>query len=130
MEFNAVFNNISVILQRPVNLSMLFWSSFYPFPNKPWFLRVCGTNLLKTLREKEKLLVRAISPFHTLFSTVLENFLPFSSNLKLSSANSISLEESKICHLGKELSSTLHNILSKPLAAFPHNHCRNNVREE
>ena len=30
------------------------------------------------------------------------------------------------------LTSTLHNILSKPLAAFLHNHCRNNgqVREE
>ena len=30
---------------------------FNPFPNKPWFLRVCNTSLLKTLREKEKLLV-------------------------------------------------------------------------
>ena len=28
-----------------------------PFPNKPWFLRVCNRSLLKTLREKEKLLV-------------------------------------------------------------------------
>ena len=33
------------------------------------------------------------------FSTRLDNLLPFSSNLKLSSANSLSLEESKICHL-------------------------------
>ena len=33
------------------------------------------------------------------FSTCLDNFLPFSSNLKLSSANSFSLEESKICRL-------------------------------
>ena len=39
--------------------------------------------------------------FKTVFSTLLENFLPFSSNLKLSSANSFSLEESKICGLGK-----------------------------
>ena len=30
---------------------------FNPFPNKPWFLRVCSTSLLKTLWEKEKLLV-------------------------------------------------------------------------
>ena len=30
---------------------------FNPFPKKPWFLRVCGTSLLKTLWEKEKLLV-------------------------------------------------------------------------
>ena len=28
-----------------------------PFPNKAWFLRVCSTSLLKTLWEKEKLLV-------------------------------------------------------------------------
>ena len=28
-----------------------------PFPNKPWFLRVCSTSLLKTLWQKEKLLV-------------------------------------------------------------------------
>ena len=35
------------------------------------------------------------------FSTLLENFLPYSSDLKLSSANSVSLEESKICRLGK-----------------------------
>ena len=35
------------------------------------------------------------------FSILLENFLPFSSNLKLSSANPFSLEESKICPLEK-----------------------------
>ena len=35
------------------------------------------------------------------FSTLLENFLPFSSNLELSSANSFSLEESKVCGLEK-----------------------------
>ena len=38
-------------------------------------------------------------PFPTVFSTRLDNFQPFSSNLKLSSANSFSLEESKICGL-------------------------------
>ena len=44
---------------------------------------------------------RAISPFPTVFSTyqILENFLLFSSNLRLLSANSFSLEESKICRL-------------------------------
>ena len=34
-----------------------------------------------------------------MFSTRLDNFLPFSSNLKLLSANSFSLEESNICRL-------------------------------
>ena len=28
-----------------------------PFPNKPWFLRVCNRSHLKTLWEKEKLLL-------------------------------------------------------------------------
>ena len=36
----------------------------------------------------------------TVFSTYFGTFLPFSSNLKLSSANSFSLEESKVCRLG------------------------------
>ena len=39
--------------------------------------------------------------FPQCFLPVLENFLPFSSNLKLSSANSLRLEESKISRLGK-----------------------------
>ena len=39
-----------------------------PFPNKPWFLRVCSTILLKTLREKEKLLVTSNFSFsHSVF---------------------------------------------------------------
>ena len=32
-------------------------SSGNPFPNKPWLLCVCSTSLLKTLWEKEKLLM-------------------------------------------------------------------------
>ena len=43
----------------------------------------------------------AISPFPTVFSTHLDNFLPFSSNLKSSSATSFVLEQCKTCHLGK-----------------------------
>ena len=39
--------------------------------------------------------------FPQCFLLVLENFLPFSSNLKLSSASPFSVEESKICCLGK-----------------------------
>ena len=41
-----VFNNMMKIL--------VFYN---PFPNKPWFLRVCSTSLLKTIWEKEKLLI-------------------------------------------------------------------------
>ena len=75
--------------------------SFNPFSNKPGFLCVFRTSLLKTLQEKEKLFVTSNSPFPTVFSTCLENLMPFSSNVKLSSAKSFSLEESKICRLGK-----------------------------
>ena len=72
----------------------IVWERVNPFPSKPRFYPVLSTSLLKTLGEKEKLLEQAISSFPTVFSTDLENFLPFSSNLKLSSANSFSLEES------------------------------------
>ena len=42
---------------------------FNPFPNKPWFLRVCSTGLLKTLWEKEKLLVTSNFSFsHSCFN--------------------------------------------------------------
>ena len=61
-----------------------------PFQNKPRFLRVGSTT------QNEQFLL-----FPTVFSTLLNNSLPFSSNLKLSSANSFSLEESEICRLGK-----------------------------
>ena len=39
-----------------------------PFPNKPWFLHVFSTSLLKTLWEKEKLLVTSNFSFsHSVF---------------------------------------------------------------
>ena len=40
--------------------------------------------------------------FPQLFLSVLENSTPFSSNLKLSSAYSYSLNKSRICQLGKD----------------------------
>ena len=83
-----------------IRLSELFWVN--PFPNKSRFLRVCSTSLLKTLWEKEKLLITSnFSFFPQCFLPILENFLPFSSNSKLASANSFSLGESKICRLGE-----------------------------
>ena len=40
-----------------------------PFPNKPWFLCVCSTSLLKTLWEEEKLLVTSNFSFsHGVFN--------------------------------------------------------------
>ena len=52
-----------------------------------------------------------ISPFPTMFSTLLENVLPLSSNLELSSVNPLSLEESKNLSFGKGLT-FYHTILS------------------
>ena len=46
----------------------IVWYRFNHFPNKPWFLRVCSTSLLKTLWEKEKLLVTSNFSFsHSVF---------------------------------------------------------------
>ena len=54
--------------------SFLFWYvtlikvTVNPFPNKPWFLHLCSTSLLKTLCEKEKLLVTSNFSFsHSVF---------------------------------------------------------------
>ena len=60
-------------------------------PGKQAFWKHCG--------KRRNCSQRAISPFSTVFSTRLDNFLPFSSNFKLSYANFFSLEESKICRL-------------------------------
>ena len=47
--------------------------SFNPFPNNPWFLRVCSTSLLKTLWEKQKLLVTSNFSFsHSVFYPLVE----------------------------------------------------------
>ena len=95
-----------IFFRREINLAHRIISALdKPFPNKPWFLLVCSTGLLKTLWKKEKLLVTnnfsfshsVFYPFPTVFSTLFEKFLPLSSKLELSSAKSFSLEASKIC---------------------------------
>ena len=48
------------------------------FPNKPWFLRVCSSSLLKTLCEKEKLLIASKFSFsHCVFDPFGELFAIF-----------------------------------------------------
>ena len=64
--------NVNKFSQFLNNLVVIF--SFNPFPNKPLFLLFCSTSLLKTLGEKEKLLVTGnffLSYTHTLFSILL-----------------------------------------------------------
>ena len=49
-------------------LTTLGDTHFNPFPNKPWFLRVCSTSFLKTPWKKEKLLVTSNFSFsHSVF---------------------------------------------------------------
>ena len=51
---------------------------FNPFSNKSWFLRVCSTSLLKTMWEKEKLLVTNNFFFsHGVFLSILSTFRHF-----------------------------------------------------
>ena len=48
-----------------ITMTLVF---FNPFPNKPWFLRVRSASHLKTLWEKEKLLVKSNFSFsHSVF---------------------------------------------------------------
>ena len=82
----------SLVAVPPPEKPLTHSHTMTPFdtPGKLVFRKHCGK------RRNEQ---RAISPFPTVFSTPLDNFLPFSSNLKLLSANSFSLEVSKICRL-------------------------------
>ena len=74
---------------------------YLSFPKQaPTFTCLQKKPLLKTLWEKGKLLVTSNLSFPRVLSTFKENFLPFSLNLKFPSANSFSLEETKICRLG------------------------------
>ena len=77
---------------------------FNPFPNKPWFLLVCNTSLLKTQGKGEIARNEQFLLFPQCFLPIWMDFLPFSSNLKLLCANSFSLEESKNLSFGKGLS--------------------------
>ena len=45
------------VSQSITGRKMNFRTILNPFSNKPWFLQVCNTSLLKTPWEKEKLLV-------------------------------------------------------------------------
>ena len=55
LDFLPALNYVEAQMSLAVLEHRLF-ESMNPFPNKPWFLCVCSTRLLKTLWEKEKLL--------------------------------------------------------------------------
>ena len=55
-----------------------------PFPNKPWFLRVFCTSLLKTMWENEKLLMISNFSFaHSVFYTFGEHNIIFIKTLSV-----------------------------------------------
>ena len=61
---NNIFNRFAIGVQR---------TQINPLPNKPWFLHVCSTCLLKSLWEKKKLLVTSVfCPFEEL-SAIFNN---------------------------------------------------------
>ena len=78
------FSQSKVVLNSNASRPRKIWRKktmnvLNPFLNKPWFLHVCGTSLLKTLGEKEKSLI--MSNFSFSYSV----FYPFgehSLNLK------------------------------------------------
>ena len=76
---------------------------FNPFPHNDTFWQVWERSLSKTLWEKEKLLVQAIPPFPTMFSTLsnIETIIFVTFNLL--SANAFSLVWSKILLRGNGL---------------------------
>ena len=94
---------LCIIFESTFQPYFSLWKSIYlnAFQNKPWFLCVCTIRLLKTVGKGEIACNQQFLSFPQCFSTHLENFLPFSTNSKLLSANSLSLEQSKICHLEK-----------------------------
>ena len=57
-----------IIFWKRNAIKIVYYLNFNPFPNKPWFLRICNSSLLKTLWEKEKLLVMSNFSFcHSVF---------------------------------------------------------------
>ena len=96
---NYTYNNSSGLLTLISLVTVV-----KPFPNKPWILRVCNTSPLKTLREKEKLLIssnlqRVENTYSVFYSFGEKSSIYFS--LKSSTADSSSLEKSRISRLGK-----------------------------
>ena len=96
-----ISNRAGNIVRKGENAGAQQFQRFGLSQTSPCFLCVCSRSLLKTLREKEKLLVASnFSISHSvyyLFSKLSTIFIKF----KLSSANSFSWVESNICLLAK-----------------------------
>ena len=75
MLVTGVFSPLPTMFFFPIKYTNLH---FNPFRNKPWFLLVCSRSRLKTLWEKEKLLVTSnFSSFHNVFGKLSAIFIKF-----------------------------------------------------
>ena len=77
------------------------------YTTQPRLLMTSEKIFLKTLYEKEKMLVTSISPFPIMFSTLPNTNFIFSLTFILSSANAFNLDKSKNLRFGKEISSLI-----------------------
>ena len=109
-KYNKIFPNLpcktSTLISNVtwMNFYQITWRNFDPITlsqTSPGFYVSTVQIFWKHWGKRRNCSYRAISPFPSVFSTCLENLLPSSAKLKLLSANSFSLEESKICRLGK-----------------------------
>ena len=73
--------------------------TFQPFPKQAGVFTCLQEKSFENTVRKGEIAHNKQFLLFPVFSTHFENFVP--SNIKLSSANSFSLEEFKICHLGK-----------------------------
>ena len=79
----------------------IFFANVLTLSQKNWYFYVSAVKYFENTVDKGEIAHnRQFSFSHGVFSSS-EKFLSFSSNLNLSSANSFSLEERKICCLGK-----------------------------
>ena len=86
---------------------------FKHFPNKPWFLCVCSTSPLKTLWEKEKLLVTSNFSFsHSVFYP-FQNFSAVFIKLEIVVCKLFQFGRLQNLSLGKELKTNeiMHGLL-------------------
>ena len=80
--------------------SGLFINHFQPIPG--FYMSAVQYKSFKNTVGKEEIAYHEQFLIFAVFLTRLENFLPFSSNLRMLSANFFRNEESKICRLGKD----------------------------
>ena len=89
-------------------MPLLSLSFCNPFPNKPQFLRVCSTSLLKTLWEKEKLLLTSNFSFFQCFLPVRRTFCHFHQTLNCRLQTLSVWKSKKKLSFGKDLTFTTH----------------------